>query len=525
MKNIFPYKVHIILVLAVLLGSACKKKNQPGNELPDEGVIFIDLSDQKQEIDGFGASDAWSVQFVGKWPDDKRGRIADLLFSRKNDDLGNPLGIGLNTWRFNVGAGSMSQGGSSNINDKWRRTEGFLQNDGTYDWDKQQGQQWFLQAASERGVEHFTAFVNSPPVQLTKNGKANTSNAGRSNLDADHYKDYAEFLSRVLGHFEKEKGLVFDLVSPLNEPQWDWNGGQEGCPFVNSEISELARVISEELLNDGISSKIELSEAGDIKYLHEAQTGKSDKDNQIEDFFGTGELSVSSLLNISPKIAGHSYWSTDQRDLVPQRTELRNKVEATPALNAYSMTEFCILNYEEMQGNGRDLGILPALYTARVIHYDLTIANASSWIWWLAVSPYDYKDGLVYVDKNENDGQVYESKLLYALGNYSRFIDAGMRRVETTQLFNKSNEDDYTYSRVMTSAYASEGNEKVVVVMVNYNNWEYTTSFDMGQDWRESSMQIYRTSATENLELAGTQKVSGEILIEPQSITTFVIHR
>ena len=268
-----------------------------------------------------------------------------------------------------------------------------------------------------------------------------------------------------------------------------------------------------------------MSEAGDIKYLHEAQTGKSDKDNQIEDFFGTGELSVSSLLNISPKIAGHSYWSTDQRDLVPQRTELRNKVEATPALNAYSMTEFCILNYEEMQGNGRDLGILPALYTARVIHYDLTIANASSWIWWLAVSPYDYKDGLVYVDKNENNGQVYESKLLYALGNYSRFIDAGMRRVETTQLFNKSNEDDYTYSRVMTSAYASEGNEKVVVVMVNYNNWEYTTSFDMGQDWRESSMQIYRTSATENLELAGTQKVGGEILIEPQSITTYVIHR
>ncbi len=32
---------------------------------------------------------------------------------------------------------------------------------------------------------------------------------------------------------------------------------------------------------------------------------------------------------------------------------------------------------------------------ARVIHYDLTVGGASSWQWWLAVSPYDYKDGLV----------------------------------------------------------------------------------------------------------------------------------
>ena len=36
-----------------------------------------------------------------------------------------------------------------------------------------------------------------------------------------------------------------------------------------------------------------------------------------------------------------------------------------------------------------------ALYMARVIHYDLTLAHASSWQWWLAISPYDYKDGLV----------------------------------------------------------------------------------------------------------------------------------
>ncbi len=525
LESIIGYRLHIVLLLAVLSGYACKDTPPPDNEMPDEGVIFIDLSNQIQEMDGFGASDAWSIQYVGNWPDEKRNHIADLLFSKDEDDQGNPIGIGLNSWRFNVGAGSISQGGSSNISDEWRRTEGFLQDDGTYNWDQQSGQQWFLYAARERGVEKFTAFSNSPPVQLTINGKANTSVAGSSNLDRENYENYANFLVQVLDHFKKEEALEFDLISPLNEPQWDWDGGQEGCPFINSEISDLTRVLSEKLLSANVSSKIELSEAGDIIYLYDEHTDKNNRDNQIEEFFGTGENSLSSLSNISFNIAGHSYWSTDKSELIPQRTALRDKLESNYSLNGYAMTEFCIMDYEEIQGSGRDLGIVPALYMARVIHYDLTIANASSWQWWLAVSPYDYKDGLLYIDKSESDGQVYTSKMLYALGNYSRFIDAGMKRVETTQLFDKSNEDDYTYSRVMTSAYVSEANDKVVIVMVNYNEWEYTTSFDIGMEWNEKSMQIYRTSATENLKLTGVQNVNGEIKIAPQSITSYVIHK
>jgi len=234
-------------------------------------------------------------------------------------------------------------------------------------------------------------------------------------------------------------------------------------------------------------------------------------------------MTVADLPNISPNIAGHSYWSTDKSELIPGRTALWNKIESTSALSGYVMTEFCIMDYEEMQGNGRDLGISPALYMARVIHYDMTVANASSWQWWLAVSPYDYKDGLIYIDKSESDGSIYTSKMLYALGNYSRFIDPGMQRVSTTQLFGKSNVDDYTYSRVMTSAYATETNDKIVLVMVNYNNWEYTTSIDIGDEWKDKSMKIYRTSDTEELKHIGVQKVSDDIEIAPLSITTFII--
>jgi hypothetical protein len=81
-----------------------------------------------------------------------------------------------------------------------------------------------------------------------------------------------------------------------------------------------------------------------------------------------------------------------------------------------------------------------ALYVARIIHHDLTIANARSWQWWTAVSQVDFKDGLVYLDDGSQgdsgkmgaetlslmrDGAVRESKLLWTLGNYSRFVRPG----------------------------------------------------------------------------------------------------
>lgn len=511
------------MILFLIQGNACKDNPASDTELPDEGAVLIDLTERYQEIEGFGASDAWSAQYVGNWPDKKRNEIADLLFSRDMDELENPRGIGLNTWRFNIGAGSKPQAENSNINDPWRRTEGFLQDDGSYDWEQQSGQRWFLQSAKERGVENFIAFVNSPPVQLTKNGKANTSYPGTSNIDPENYDDFSDFLVKVIEHFMIVETIHFDLVSPVNEPQWDWDRGQEGCPYTNSEISALAKSLSARLLESALSTLIELPEAGDIKYLYSNATSKTSKDNQLEVFYGTGDYTLSDLPNLSPYAAGHSYWSTDKRDLIPRREALWEKIKSIPAVDGYAMTEFCIMDYEEMQGNGRNLGISPALYMARVIHYDLTVANASSWQWWLAISPYDYKDGLIYIDKSENDGQIYRSKMLYALGNYSRFIEKGMQRVRTTQLFGKSNTDDYTYSRVMTSAFASETNDKIVVVMVNYNNWEYTSLLDIGDEWQDESMHHYRTSATEELKHVGQQKVNDKIEIAPLSISTFII--
>ena len=48
-------------------------------------------------------------------------------------------------WRVNVGGGSSEQGDASGIPDKYeRRVECFLNQDGSYNWSKQAGQQYFI---------------------------------------------------------------------------------------------------------------------------------------------------------------------------------------------------------------------------------------------------------------------------------------------------------------------------------------------------------------------------------------------
>ncbi len=155
-----------------------------------------------------------------------------------------------------------------------------------------------------------------------------------------------------------------------------------------------------------------------------------------------------------------------------RRQTLRTKLNQYPGLG-YAMTEYCILvggdSYIPSQyrgyGNGRDLGIDPALWVARVIHYDLIVAEASDWQWWLAVSAYNYKDGLVYVSKGDADGRYSASKMLWAMGNFSRFIRPGMKRVVVSRSDNATPEA--VVEDLMVSAYQRQEDGTVVLVFVN----------------------------------------------------------
>lgn len=399
-----------------------------------EVVVSLNPVKTYQTIANFSASDAWACQFVGNWPNDKKNAIADLLFSDKNYADGSPKGIGLSMWRFNIGAGSGEQGRESGIKDEWRRAEAFINADGTYNFIKQAGQMWFLKAAKERGVKQYLAFTNSPPVQYTINGKAYATK-GQVNITPERYNDFADYLSNCIKGIEKIGKIKLDYISPVNEPQWDWSdGGQEGAPYNNAEIAGLVRAIDRSFVKNNINSKIIIGEAGKIDYLF-TKGDKPGKGSQISNFFREDSPNyVGKLPSVSNIITAHSYFTTSPlSSSIKARTALSDSVATVSGLTFWQ-SEYCILgdNAGEINGNRRDLGIDAALYVAAVIHTDLTAANASAWQWWTAISAYNYKDGLIYVDKSKTDGNFYTSKTLWALGNYSRFIKPGAVRIAAT---------------------------------------------------------------------------------------------
>jgi O-glycosyl hydrolase len=517
-----------ILAIAALALGACRASSTesvPPPALPGDAHLTVTLlpDRERQTIHGFGASDAWSTQFVGEhWPVEKRERIADLLFSMELHQDGSPRGIGLPIWRFNIGAGSADQGSASGISDEWRRAGSFLRPDGTFDPDGQPGQRWFLRAANARGVEHFVGFVNSPPVHLTRNGRAFSSGGASSNLRPDRYPEFARFLTDVVVHLDRNDGVKLAYVSPFNEPQWDWEDGQEGSPWLNEELGVAVAAISAAFHAAELTAEIEITEAGKLNYLYE-EADRPGRGDQISTFFSPDSpLFVGELPNVAYKIAGHSYYTTYGPDtLLGVRRRLREHLDRVDPGLEFWMTEYCVLeNNPRIRGRGRDLGMHTAIYVAEVLHADLTVADASSWQWWLGVSPYDYKDGLVYIDRDTLDGEIYESKLLWTLGHFSRFVRPGMKRIEVAMP-----EPTATHplaGAVLASAFKDPGTGALVAVLVNRGDQELHVRLDGVPD-RAARAYLTTEEAGVNLRFQGSIQPADGARLPARSLTTVLL--
>ena len=481
----------------------------------------ITLNPQKtfQTMHSFGASDCWSMAMVGKYyPQEKKNKIAEWLFSLEKDAQGNPKGIGLSLWRFNIGAGSTEQGIESKITNEWRRAESFY-SAGVWDWKKQEGQQFFLQAAKKYGVPYTLGFLNSSPVEMTKNGLAiGSGTLGEWNFNRDKINEWTKFLYQVSSHFK------FNYLSPFNEPQWDWGPGkngkasQEGTPVNNPDLAWAVRKLALHFEKSGLKTSIVIPEAGQIDYLYQKNSNRKNvqQDNQIETFFSpTSPHYLGDLKSVEKLVCGHSYFTTSPESLlIKKRHDLHSEAEQYQV--GYWQSEYCILgeNAGEIKGGGVDLGMKTALYVANVIHADLVNAHASSWSWWLSVSANDFKDGLIYIfnqnqkgekEANKYDADLFDSKLLWTLGNYSRFIRPNMQRIEV----------NIAQEKCKISGFRDK--KKVVLVLVNQGESFLTQIPEVKNN---KKIDVYTTSEMKNL--AYQQVNASQIQIPKQSIVTLV---
>lgn len=481
----------------------------------------ITLNSQKtfQTMHSFGASDCWSVAMVGKYfPEEKKNKIAEWLFSQELDEKGNPKGIGLSMWRFNIGAGSTEQGNNSKITNEWRRSESFY-SEGVFDWKKQEGQQYFLQAAKKYGVPYTLGFLNSSPVQMTKNGLAiGSGQLGEWNFNKDKIYEWTDFLYQVSTHFK------FNYLSPFNEPQWDWGPGkngmasQEGTPINNTDIAWAVRNLADKFVTKRLKTRIVIPEAAQIDYLYQKNSNRKNvnQDNQIETFFSPLSPNyLGNLKSVENLVCGHSYFTTSPESLLVQKRKDLH-LEAEQYKVGFWQSEYCILgeNAGEIKGGGADMGMKTALYVANVIQADLVYANASSWSWWLSVSANDFKDGLIYIfnkdqkgekDANKFDATLFDSKLLWALGNYSRFIRPNMKRILV----------DIDQEKCKISGFRDKN--KMVLVLVNQGE---SFGVEIPGVIKNKKIDSYTTSETKNLAYQTVN--SKQIQIPNQSIVTLI---
>lgn len=500
---------------------------KPGFTCTSQNTV-VNTADVRQVMEGFGASDCWLPNWIGQYWTGNRQQLATWLFSQRISK-GKPDGIGLSMWRVNLGAGTYEAGAASGINDDNanNRAEAFLVN-GSYNWDKCAGQRYFMDQAKQMGVESFVLFSNSPLVQWTLNGQGRSDSRWEANLKEDCYDDFADYMATVAQHFVGQ-GYNVTHVSPVNEPQYNWDGNsQEGSGWLNRQIKQLAVEMDKAFKSKGISTRILVPEAAAWNYLYEYDNNNRGRTSQIQELFDpASENYIGDLSSVDKVVAGHSYWTFDNWN---HMRDVRKKVAdaAAPKGLRVWQTEWSMLDKEpsELGGSYGDVSEFDiAQYMSRVIHNDIVMAGCTSWCYWTAMSVerYDQKNrfelikttpsGGNYSNDFTGGGNVDATHNLWVLGNYSRFIRPGYTRVGL-----KANENKDFFG----TAYVSPDGKTVVAVYTNYDKEKgvtLTNSFDNGKT--PATVTRYTTTATRHLE-EDRFNIADNVFLEPASVTTIV---
>ena len=451
-------------------------------------IMNINKKKKFQTFEGIGASGAWWAQEVGGWKHiDKDSavpvceRIAQLLYS-KNE------GIGLRTYRYNIGAGS-KYSDNSHIDNPLRKTESFGNGDGKYDFTRDENAVYMMKQAVKYGADEVIFFVNSPVEQLTKNGKAHGSKAKafQDNLSQRNYLPFAAYCLDVTEHFVKE-GIPVKYISPINEPFWIWPGGQEGCHYKAKSAGKLLKVFADEMDKREALKNVKLSglENGDIRWLNKSYTKNLLKYANVRKRVDSVDLHSYFLNPVAiPYFRRTAYLKRYRKWLDKHYPDLDVK-----------MSEWCHMK------EGRDKSMSSALVMANVMYEDISILNVTSWQHWIAVSEVDYCDGLIYI--NLDDKTFEMTKRYYATGNFSKYIPYGARRIEV-------NADDRDLKLL-----AFEKDEKIILLVINDTKKAKVISVPAVRD------EITVAVTDKNNDLAEYKTKNADITISAKSVNTII---
>ncbi|MBC7369862.1 MAG: hypothetical protein H7343_24115 [Undibacterium sp.] len=465
-----------LLGFLLLLSGGTAAKDAPSR---DVAQVVVRLDQPRQVIEGFGASGCWWAQEVGNWPEATRREVGARLFDREH-------GIGLTIYRHNLGAGSQDDAA---ITRPLRRAESLVGADGALDWSRDAAATRLLHEFVAIGAQRVILFAVSPPVGMTKNGRAYGARPiggiKTTNLAPGREADFARYLGAATAHFVGEAGLPVTGLSPLNEPEWGWDEPkQEGCHYSPAETVRMLRAADTELQARALPVRLEGPELGSwetaIPYLK--------------------AIAADPVLRARLSDIGvHSYFSQ-----AAHKAKLRAWLDAHWPGARLHMTEWCELK------TGRDFGMDSGLVLARTVLEDLVIGRVCSWQYWLAATPHDYRDGLLQLEPATKT--VRATKRLSALGQVSRFFRPGSVVLEV--------HTPWAEPRAVGARLAG-GEIALVCANSGSTPQKIQVTFSDGRDWR--LVTAFVTDPT--LDLAA-QPVADEpafFLLPAESVTTFVM--
>jgi len=152
-----------------------------------------------------------------------------------------------------------------------------------------------------------------------------------------------------------------------------------------------------------------------------------------------------------------------------------------------------------------------ALRMTREIIDDLVWGGVSSLQYWIAVSRYNFRDGLIYV--NESGREIIPIKRLWAMGNFSRFIRPGYRRFEV--------EHNSRVLRVV--ACKSPDGGRLVVVVMNPETKSNEVELHFANGSGENILDAYETSKANDLKTVSRGVKNNSYSFPAESVTTLVI--
>ncbi|MFU1796532.1 glycoside hydrolase family 30 protein [Paenibacillus azoreducens] len=337
--------------------------------------VSINWNDVKQEIDGFGVSQAGWSGAIYDLQEPARSQVMDLLFAPDT-------GIGLSILR-----GALF-------------TE-YNPAPGQFDFTARPDQVWVMQQAKARGVDKLMASTWSPPAWM----KTNNSTTHGGYLKRENYGDYALLMSKFIKEYKQQFGLDLYAVSIANEPNSMTFLSWDSCEWNSTNFQVFLKdYLKQAMINEGAASTKVI--AGESSWWSE---------DLIKD--SLNDPASAERLDI---VAGHNY-------PIPI---INTELPTTPFATAVSKGKKVWMT-EVSKVDSYDPGMNSGLKFAKQTHDFMTKAGVNAWMYWTGAIPGDNDEGLINVDKNTSTYKM--TKRYYTFGNFSKFIKPGYVRIGATE--------------------------------------------------------------------------------------------